>query len=70
MAESPERKCYGCQRLLAEGVRFCIACGTHNFDADAANLATAENEIKAYNFRSAAKAFTYWWRLLVSGIRR
>ena len=64
------RRCYGCGRPLAEGVRFCVACGKHNFDPDAANLASAMREIKVQKTRTFVECFTHWWRYFLAGIRR
>lgn len=65
-----ERRCYGCQRPLPDGVRFCVACGTHNFDPDSPRLAIAASKIKTYKNRTFVECFTHWWRYLLGGIRR
>ena len=67
--EQPIRKCYGCQRPLDQGVRFCVACGKHNFDPDSANLMVAKSDIKAHKTKVFLQKFSYWWRWF-SGIRR
>ena len=65
-----QRKCYGCQRVLEDGVRFSVACGTHNYSANSTRLMSAMSEIKVSTTRSKVERFKYWWRLLASGIRR
>jgi hypothetical protein len=70
MDQSPIQKCRGCGGELRGGVRFCVRCGTNNFDPDAGRLATAQCEISASERKKSYERFIYWWRYLMSGIRR
>lgn len=70
MEQSPNQKCVRCGNELREGVRFCVRCGTNNFDPDAARLAVAQCEIDASERKRMHERFTYWWRYFMSGIRR
>ena len=70
MDQPPIRKCLRCGGELRDGVRFCVRCGTNNFDPDAGRLAAAEFEIAASGRKKAVGRFVYWWRYLTSGIRR
>lgn len=69
-SDGSQRKCYGCQRVLTDSVRFCVACGTHNYSTDSTRLMSAMSDIKVSTTRSKVEQFKYWWRLLMSGIRR
>jgi hypothetical protein len=64
------QKCFGCGSELRSGVRFSVRCGTNNFDPDAGRLAMAQREIGASERKSSYERFIYWWRYLMSGIRR
>lgn len=66
----PATKCRRCGDELPGGVRFCVACGTNNFDPDAAALATANLDIKAHGKRAFWKRFIYWYRYFMCDIRR
>ena len=70
MSEPGGSTCRGCRRPLADGVRFCVACGTHNFDADTGKLAESTREMKLHENRKFWEKFRYWWRYLTVGLRR
>jgi hypothetical protein len=63
-------KCYRCGDELGEGVKFCVACGATQGDADASRLAGAQLEMKIQAKQSRRERFVYWWRLLMFGLRR
>ncbi|QDU89852.1 hypothetical protein Pla175_32480 [Pirellulimonas nuda] len=62
------RKCSRCGDELPGGIRFCVACGTNNFDPDAGRLAQAECQITMHARRRWHEKFIYWYRWM-SGIR-
>lgn len=64
-----ERHCLRCGDTLPDGVRYCVACGTSNFDLDAGRLATAQCEIKTHAAKRFRERITFWWRWM-HGIRR
>lgn len=41
------KNCSRCAKPLRQGVRFCVACGYHNFDAEAAIADGACSKVKA-----------------------
>lgn len=68
-AKPTTRPCVRCGDALAEGVRFCVACGTTNMDTGAGALAEADCRINSHNRKGFYSSLAYWCRLL-NGIRR
>lgn len=65
-----QQKCHRCGDELAEGVRFCVACGATNSNPDAGREAAARLDMQVHQTRSRRERFLYWWRRLMFGIRR
>jgi hypothetical protein len=70
MNQGKQHKCIRCSGDLAEGVRFCVRCGTNNFDPDAGRLAAAQFEMDASERKKWWEGFADWYRYFMAGIRR
>ena len=64
------KHCLVCNAPLAEGVRFCAACGMHHFDRNAAKIAAAQRDMDRAAKQQRMAAWKYWWRFFMTGLRR
>ena len=73
---SNENICYGCRQKMPSGVKFCAACGKHNFNAGStmgpslANHAKELVENRDANSRMDATWPSFFGRLLIWLLRR
>jgi hypothetical protein len=60
-------KCRQCGDSLPEGVRFCVACGCHNFDAGATLGAGHKSKLRSDQKQAQSDA---WFLRIISLIFR
>jgi hypothetical protein len=70
LTKPPVRHCLRCGDELADGVRFCVACGASSGGVEDALLAGAELEIQSHKRRGFWENLGYWGRYWFGGIRR